>query len=273
MPLLAAILAGLLLGSFLNVCIARLPRHLSIAWPGSHCPLCGAAIRPFDNVPVLSFVLLRGRCRSCRGRISPRYPLVETGLAALFGACALRFAAPWAFAEAAALSFLLLGLLVTDWETLLLPDSLTLSGAGLGLAQAFAPGGGLAAELRLGAAMPFTLPLWPAWAGSVLGAALGAGLLLAVRAGYRLARKRDGMGLGDIKLAALLGAWMGAAGVLLTLALGIGLGALAGVTVLLRGCRGAGTMQLPFGSFLCAAGMVVLFGGRAILTWYFHFWR
>ncbi len=270
-PFLAAV-AGLLLGSFLNVCIARLPQHRSIVWPGSHCPRCGAAIRAFDNIPLISYGLLRGRCRSCGEPISPRYPLVELGLAALFVACAVRFPAPLVAGEAAALCFLLLGLFWMDAETLLLPDSFTLPGAVLGLVQALLPGGGLPVALHLGETTPLPLSGWPPVVSSFLGAVLGAAFLWFMRASYRLARKREGMGLGDVKLAMLVGAWLGVTGVGLTLVLGILLGAVAGVGVLLFRGGNAGALRMPFGSFLCAAGLLVLLRGREMLAWYFHFW-
>ncbi len=117
----AALVSGLLLGSFLNVCIARLPSHRSIAWPGSHCPRCGAAIRPLDNIPLLSFALLRGRCRSCGKPIALRYPLIEAALPLLFIAAAARFPSDGAALEAGAFLFRLLGLFCMDAETLLLP--------------------------------------------------------------------------------------------------------------------------------------------------------
>lgn len=270
---LAAVLAGLLFGSFLNVCIARLPRHESVAWPGSHCPRCGAAIRPWDNIPLLSYVLLRGRCRACRARISVRYPLVEAGLAALWAGCLVRFGAAAAAMEAAVLCFLLLGLLAMDAETLLLPDVFTVTGILVGLLQPLHPNGGLATNLRLGAGATIALPDWGPWRAGFYGAAFGAFLLQLVAASYKAVRGREGMGRGDIKLAALLGAWLGLGGFLLTLVIGTGLGAIVGLGALAARGRAAAALRLPFGSFLCAAGLLVLFRGREMLTWYFHFWR
>ncbi len=269
-----AIVAGLLLGSFLNVCIARLPQHRSIAWPGSHCPLCKAAIQPIDNIPLLSFLLLRGRCRACRARISWRYPLVEAGLAVLFAFAAVRFGQqPVALIEAAMLSFFLLGLLFMDWETFRLPDSFTLPGAVLGLAQSLLPGGGLIPSLRLARAAPMALPHWAPIISSLAGALGGAGLLLMIRQLYRLLRRREGMGLGDIKLAALLGAWLGVAGAGLSLMLAVLLGATAGLLLIARGRQSTATLRLPFGTFLCVSGLLTLFLGEPVLTWYFSFWR
>ena len=279
-----ASLAGLLLGSFLNVCIARLPRHESILWPGSHCPLCHAPIRPWDNIPLLSFLLLRGRCRACHALISWRYPAVEAALSALFLLCALRFSAPTSWLESAILCFLLLGLLVTDAETFLLPDALTLSGIALGFAQLLLTHG-LATALDLTGSAPFPLPRWNAFSGSLLGALAAGGFLLLLRWSYRLLRGREGMGLGDVKLAALLGAWLGVAGAALALVLGTLLAAFAGLLLLILHRRStpgdttggttgdtAGSLRLPFGSFLCLGGFLTLFLGRPLLRWYFHFW-
>ncbi len=274
MILTIAIAAGLLLGSFLNVCIARLPHHRSIAWPGSHCPVCKAPIRPIDNIPLLSFLLLRGRCRACRAHISWRYPLVEAGLAALFVFAAIHFEQqPSALIEAAALCFFLLGLLLMDWETFRLPDSFTLTGTVIGLAQSLLPDRGLIPALRLARAAPMAVPHLPPVISSVAGALGGAGLLLLIRRLYRLLRQREGMGLGDVKLAALLGAWLGVAGAGLSLMLAVLLGAVAGLLLMARGRQPAKNLRLPFGTFLCAGGLLTLFLGEPVFTWYFSFWR
>ncbi len=268
--LLPIFLCGLLLGSFLNVCIARLPRHESIAWPGSHCPRCGAAIRPWDNVPLLSYALLRGRCRDCRKPISWRYPLVEAALGGLLVSCALRFASLSASASAGVFCFLLLGLFAMDLETYRLPDAFTLIGTGLGIAAALVPGASLVPALQLLRNAPFTAPPLPTVLGCCLAATLGAGLLLLIRWVYFTLRKQEGLGLGDVKMAALLGAWLGVTGLVLSLAAGVLLAALVGVTV---GGKGKGRMaRLPLGAFLAVGGLVTLFGGRPILAWYFHFW-
>lgn len=274
-----AAVAGLLLGSFLNVCIYRLPRHQSIAWPGSHCPNCQAPIRPRDNVPLLSFLLLRGRCRACGSAISIRYPLVEAGLAALFVACVARFPVGLPLLAAGVFCFVLLGLLVMDLETFRLPDTFTLTGAALGLAQTMLPGHGLASGLKLLANAPFSMPLTnaPVWVCHGIAGIAAAGALLLIRWIYWLIRRREGLGLGDVKLAALVGCWLGGPGVTVTLFLGIVLGGLAGVGLLLAS-RGPSllsvqTRRLPLGVFLCAAALTTLFWGPDILNWYFKFWR
>ncbi len=273
---LSALVAGLLFGSFLNVCIARLPRHASVAWPGSHCPHCAAPIRPWDNIPLVSFVLLRGRCRSCRRPISWRYPLVEAALAALFVLCARRFSGAalpgFALLESCVLCFLLLGLFAMDLETFRLPDAFTLPGLALGLLQALLPGGGLAAQLRLTEHAPFALPRIPALTGSLAGAAGAAATLLLIRWMYRLLRRREGMGLGDVKLAALLGAWLGIAGAALTLVLAVVLAAVVGVAAMAVLRRPAASLRLPFGCFLSAGAALCIFMGEPLLRWYFGFW-
>jgi leader peptidase (prepilin peptidase)/N-methyltransferase len=265
--------AGLLLGSFLNVCIERLPAHRSIVQPGSHCPQCQAPIRAWHNIPLLSYAVLRGRCHSCRQRISMRYPLVEAALAGLFLLCVWRMPGLVQAAEAAALCFLLLGLLSMDAETMRLPNAFTLPGIAVGLLQSLLPGGGLITALALTRHAPFAAPHWPPIVGSLAGAVLAGGLLYAIRGLYFLARRREGMGLGDVKLAALLGAWLGIAGSLLSLLLGILLAAQWGVLLMSRRGKLLGTARLPRGIFVCGGGLATLFVGYQILKWYFHFWR
>jgi leader peptidase (prepilin peptidase)/N-methyltransferase len=265
--------AGLLLGSFLNVCIARLPAHRSVVHPGSHCPQCKSPVRAWQNIPLLSYGLLRGRCHSCRQRIPLRYPLVEAALAGLFLLCAWRMPGLLQAAEAAILCFLLLGLLFMDAETMRLPEAFTFPGIALGLLQSLLPDGGLIPALGLTRAAPFAVPTWPAPARGVAGAVLAAGLLYGIRVLYFALRRREGMGLGDIKLAALLGAWLGVAGAALSLMLGILLAASWGAFQIFRSRENFGAARLPLGAFLCAGGLMTLFDGVPILKWYFHFWR
>ena len=267
-----ALLAGLLLGSFLNVCISRLPVHHSIVFPGSHCPRCGAAIRPWHNIPLLSFIVLGGRCRDCRAPIPVRYPLTEAGLAMLFAAVVWRFPASPEKIEGCMLCFLLFGLFWMDAETMRLPDSFTLTGTALGLAQTLLPGRGLAQGLHLTASIPFSAPPVPPLLASGFAGAGAAGLLLVIRWTYRAVRRQEGLGLGDVKLAAMLGVWLGVTGVLLTMVLGVFSAALVGASLTISTGGDARRMPLPFGSFLCAGGVLVLFTGRSLLMWYFHFW-
>ena len=268
----AALSSGLLLGSFLNVCIARLPKHQSIAWPGSQCPHCRAPIRPWDNIPILSFLLLRGRCRDCHEPISLRYPLVEATLPLLFLAAASRFSSGFAVVEATGLLFLLLGLFWMDSETLLLPNRVTLPGAALGLLQTLLPGHGLAWELNFGRLLPVSAPHLQATLAGLLAAAAAAGSLLLTAGTYRLLRRRSGLGMGDVKLAAMLGTWLGGVGVLTALTIGVLLAAAAGLLLLLRGGRRSLQVRIPLGSFLCTGAALTLFFGGAILRWYFSFY-
>lgn len=243
----AAIL-GLVVGSFLNVVIHRLPRGESLSYPPSRCPRCGAAIRWYDNVPVLSYLLLLGRCRDCHGAISPRYPLVEAATGLLFLAAAFKVP-QWLWAlHAAVLGSLCLALALIDLEHMILPDALTLPGAAFGLLLAVAGG---------------PTPLLDAAVGTVLGAALPLGIIWV----YRVLRGVEGMGFGDVKLLAMLGAFLGWQGMLLTLALAAVAGALVGLGLIVLG-KGSRQTELPFGTFLCAAAMAVLFFGEKLAAFW-----
>lgn len=253
MLITAAAVLGLTFGSFLNVCIVRLPEHQSIVTPGSHCPHCNAPIRPNDNVPVFSWLWLRGRCRNCKGKISPQYPLVELGTAALFVACVLHTGATWQTLVDAVASFLLLGLAFMDWQTMFLPDAFTLPGiAAAFLLRVLAPG----IQHRTHVAM------------QVLGdAAISAALLLMVWTLYRLVRRREGLGLGDVKLLAMIAAFFGLAVTLFAFFIGV-LAAALFATVLLMMRRVRGSDRIPFGSFLAAAGIAAIFIGQPAINWY-----
>jgi leader peptidase (prepilin peptidase) / N-methyltransferase len=280
-------LFGLAFGSFLNVCISRLPRHESIVRPRSRCPKCGAAIRARDNVPVLSWILLRRRCRVCGWRIPWRYPAVEAATAALLLLCFLRLGITLESIGMAILCFLLLGLSVMDAEMMRLPDAFTWPGIGLGIVWSGATGGEIDDRwghvlLPFGIAgagsegwlpLPFGLSaaLTP-MLNSLVWGSLAALLMLAIRGAYWLVRRREGMGWGDVKLLAMIAAWLGPFMTLLTLLLGMVAAALVGVVwIAARGRRGAMTMRLPFGSFLCAAAIYAIFAGEPILEWYLRF--
>ena len=237
---------GLVVGSFLNVVIHRLPRGESLVHPPSRCPGCGARVRWFDNVPVLSYVLLGGRCRSCRRWISPRYPAVEL----LGGAAAvtplLRFGLTVPGVEAMLFLMLLIALAFIDLEHHILPDLLTLPGIALGLACSLL--GGLVPPLD-----------------AVVGAAIGAAVPLVVIVIYRRLRGAEGMGLGDSKLLAMIGAFLGWRGALLTLGVAATAGAAVGVALIASG-KGRRDTELPFGTFLAGASALVLFAGRTLLV-------
>jgi leader peptidase (prepilin peptidase)/N-methyltransferase len=243
-----AALLGLIVGSYLNVVVHRLPRGLSTVAPRSRCPSCGGAIGMRDNLPVVSWLLLRGRCRHCGAVIAWRYPLVEAATALLFVACVERFGASPEALVAALLCSLLLALAAIDAEHLLLPDRLTLPGLVVGLA----------------------VQPWIAWGGlvpAVLGAALGAGILLAMWGLWLLLRGEEGLGLGDVKMLAMIGAFLGWKGVLVTLLVASVAGSLVGLALLAGGRAGPRT-RLPFGVFLAFGGLVALFWGRALADAY-----
>jgi leader peptidase (prepilin peptidase) / N-methyltransferase len=255
------VLFGLAFGSFLNVCIARLPLHASILRPGSHCPDCSAPIRPVDNIPLLSWIALRGRCRSCRGAISWRYPAVEFATAALFLLSFLRLGLTMTGVAMDVLCFLLLGLAVMDAETMRLPDAFTLTGIGLGVLYT-----------ALQPAQFLSERLWHAGE-SILWAFLAALVLLIIRWAYLLLRHVEGMGMGDVKLLAMIAAWLGPGPTILTLVLGTFATALFGVAALLTAPRHRRSLaaRLPLGSFLCGAALYTIFAGQPILRWYAKF--
>lgn len=290
---------GLLFGSFLNVCISRLPRNESIVHPRSHCPQCGATIRWYDNIPVINWFLLRGRCRGCKESISWRYPLVElaTGLwfATIIFHCMLQSIAngnvqlstEWwvSFVVTsigiAILGFLLIGLMVMDWQTMLLPDAFTLSGIAIALflvcTQAIFLGptedqvhltkhslhltspGGVIDHGNVFLTGPESLIYGRIAA--ICGVAL---MLLLIRWLYKAIRHREGMGLGDVKLIAMIAAFLGFWPAVLSLFIGTLAAALYGAVLLARRKAG-GTSKLAFGSFLCVGGLVAaLYGNRLI---------
>jgi leader peptidase (prepilin peptidase) / N-methyltransferase len=282
-------LFGLALGSFLNVCIARLPRHASIVRPGSRCPQCGMAVRARDNVPVLSWLVLRGKCRDCGWRIPWRYPAVEAATAALFSLCFLQFGFSVFSLGMMIFCFLLLGLAVMDAETLRLPDAFTWPGIGLGILWSGllfgffkgTPGAfllPLPSMFRIMAHGGFVLrshgsPTLTAMALSALWALLALLVILAIRWVYLVARGKEGMGLGDAKLLAMIAAWLGPALTGLTLFLGVMAASIVGLILVRFSRRKASAAQVPFGAFLCAAAIYAIFAGEPLLEWYFKFFR
>lgn len=251
----AAVL-GLIVGSYLNVVIYRLPRGISTVLPRSRCPDCGEPVRPLDNVPVLSFLLLGGRCRACQARISWRYPLIELATAALFVACLLRFGVTFEAPAAALFSSLMLALAIIDIDHMILPDALTWPGIILGiLLQPLLP------WARLGEGP------WGALAGAAAGALLGGGVLLAVWLIWYLVRREEGMGLGDVKMLAVIGSFLGWKGVLVALFIAALSGATVGLALMAWGGLGAKS-KLPFGAFLALGGLTALFAGEPLVRAY-----
>jgi leader peptidase (prepilin peptidase)/N-methyltransferase len=260
MPLyvLAAGISGLLIGSFLNVCIYRIPRDISVVAPRSFCPECGVRVPWFDNVPLLSYVVLHGRCRDCKQRIGFRYPAVEAMTALLFAIIAYRYgwtpiAGKWLLWEA-----ILVVLFWTDLEEQILPDELTLGGSVAGLI--------IACLLPITAPLTFTfLPGWrPVWK-SLFDVALGVGLLalpmwlLGVL--YEKVRHREGLGFGDVKLLIFMSTFLGFEHTLMATMIGAIGGSLVGIVYCLATHRKVSQTHLPFGSFLCAgaASMPIMY--------------
>ncbi len=260
---------GLIIGSFLNVCILRIPVAESVVLPPSHCPSCGMPIKPYDNIPVVSWLVLAGRCRKCKARISAMYPMVELGTGLLFLACYLVFGIKAEALKWAIFAALLIVLTITDLRERILPDKVNFVGFGLGLLLSLftRPVDGTALWL---ANHLFTYPPPEAalsFADALIGAGVASGLLWLVAEGYFRARGREGMGLGDVKMMAMAGAFLGLQRALLTILLGSLLGSLIGIAVIAIGRKGR-DFELPFGTFLGAGAMLVVFFGSPALDWY-----
>jgi len=254
---------GALLGSFLNVCVYRLPRNESIVTPRSRCPRCGKPIAWYDNVPVFSWLVLRARCRHCRAPISVQYPLVELAVAVIWAGSIAWQGVSLDGLIAAVFATLLLGIALTDAQSYLIPDALSLGGMAVGLVFALLPGG-------------------MAWWIGVVGAALGYGLLWTVRWLGDLALRRGliggeeldsvldegekptSMGEGDLRMMAMVGAFLGPAGVLLTVFLGALAGSLVFLPLRLLGKR----IAIPFGVFLAVGALLAFVFGDGLIAWY-----
>ena len=293
---------GLIFGSFLNVCIYRMPRGMSVVWPGSACPHCEKPIRFYDNIPVLSWIILGGKCRQCKARITPRYLLVELIIGFLFLACYAHFGLTLAMLKCAVFGFLLVGLIATDAETFLLPDKLTLTGLGFGLLISFfVPVNDLMSLLLPGI---FDVPVssdfsWRLFSfmDAALGAIVGASFLHGAGALYLRARGVEGMGFGDVKLMAMIGSFLGLRLTILTILAASIAGSLFGLWTVFavwvkrtqrrkhvfhesgsaaRRRAWASALvalrrhQMPFGVFLGSMGLVAFFFGQQFLLWY---WR
>ncbi len=266
--LLAAVF-GLLIGSFLNVTIHRWPNDLSVVRPRSRCPLCSEPIAWYDNIPVLSFLLLRGRCRHCHGRISLRYPLVELLTAALFAHFVWHLGISLEALRGCLLSAILIALIFTDLEFFILPDEFTLGGLCVGFVLAFfvavpdtsAHAIAAATSLNWG---PRALSIAEATVGAVLpsGTLWLAGLL------YEKVRHREGLGLGDVKMLAMVGAFLGLRPTLLTLIAGCVLGSIVGLIYLRWTRADSATSPLPLGTFLGIGALAVLMYGQQVIDWY-----
>lgn len=296
---------GLCFGSFLNVCIYRLPRDKSVVTPRSACPHCGDLIPLYHNVPVLSWLILRGKCRSCKQPISPRYLVIELLTGLLFLGCYTHFGLSLAALKCTVLGYLLLGLVFTDAETKLLPDAMTLPGLALGiLFSLVVPVNDLASRIMVGLVSPAMRSeiSWRLWSlsDSLLGAAVGASFLYGAAAIYLRTRGAEGMGFGDVKLMALIGAFLGTRLTVLTIFAASLAGSLFGLSTVLAvwikrmrriEARGAASRisrddarrrawrsarlalrhyEMPFGVFLGGMALLSFLFGNRLLHWY---WR
>jgi leader peptidase (prepilin peptidase)/N-methyltransferase len=241
--ILAFVVAGVLIGSFLNVVVARVPERRSLWSPGSACPACGSAIAWYDNIPILSFLALRGRCRACGAMISWRYPLIEGLTAALFGSAAYRFGPTLDAVVAAALLAVLIALTAIDLERQIIPDVITLPGILAGVLANLASG---------------RVP----WLESLLGIVVGGGIFVVI-----ILASGGGMGGGDMKLGAMLGAFLGWKVVLLSIFLAVAVGAVVALAFMASGLRGRKD-PIPFGPFLALGGAAGLFWGERVVRWY-----
>jgi leader peptidase (prepilin peptidase) / N-methyltransferase len=239
-----AAVVGAAIGSFLNVCVHRWPEDKSVVSPPSSCPGCGTRIRWHDNVPVLGWLLLRGRCRACGVGISVQYPLVELMTASLWVAAVARFGLSWQALATALFFTILLGIALTDARTYIIPDEFTLGGLVIGLALSFTPGGITPVQ-------------------SLAGAALGFGLLWLVAVVGEWMFRKPAMGGGDIKMMAMVGAFLGPIGVVLTIFLGALIGSLIFGPISLRTGK-----LVPFGIFLALGAAITEPWGDAITQWY-----
>jgi leader peptidase (prepilin peptidase) / N-methyltransferase len=251
-PLIVAAVLGAMIGSFLNVCIYRIPKGRSIVWPGSACGSCGHSLAWFENIPVLSYVVLRGRCRACSSAISLRYPFVELLTAAMFAG------AWWLYGPSVLLlSRLIFGcalivLFAIDLEYHLLPNVITIPG------------------IVVGFAFSFLTP--PGWVSSLIGIVVGSGVLWAIAEGYYRLRHEEGLGMGDVKMLAMIGAFVGWKLTLVTLMMASFAGSIVGV-LLIVSRRGGLKYALPFGTFLALGAALAATIGPGVLDWYLGFYQ
>lgn len=257
---------GLIFGSFGNVVIWRLPRAESLSVPGSHCPRCGHAIRWYDNVPLVSWALLAGRCRDCGTPISPRYPAIELLSGCLWVAAGIAFGISWRALAAVALFYLVLLLGAIDLDTMRLPNALVAIVAAVGLA------GATVSQLTGTLIVPLTPPVGSGpvaapLSQAVLGVALGAGMTALIGYGYGRVRGQAGFGMGDYKLLAAAGLFLGPY-VLVALLAGSLLSLVAVVGMSRDGDAPVGRRRIPFGPFLAAGIVVAALAGPALIAWY-----
>jgi leader peptidase (prepilin peptidase)/N-methyltransferase len=240
-------LLGLVVGSFLNVCIYRLPRHESVTWPGSHCTACHRPLAWYENIPLVSWLVLRGRCRTCGVPISPVYPGVEAITAAIFVAGFFIYGPTALLAARLLFATAMIVLFFIDLRHHILPNAITVPG------------------IAIGFALSFVLP--PGWLASLIGLIAGGGVLLLIAEAYRRWRGVEGLGMGDVKMLAMIGAFLGWQLMLVTLVLASFAGSLLGVALIASG-RGSMKLALPFGTFLAVGALAAAVAGEPLLGWY-----
>lgn len=243
---------GAAVGSFLNVCVYRLPRGESLWWPASHCPSCATPIRWIHNVPVVGYLWLKGRCASCGARISPMYPIVEATCAALFLLHYLVLGWTPLLAVRLVFAAAMVALFAIDLRHQILPNVITLPGIVVGLVA--------------------SVFLEPGWRSAIIGALLGGGLLYALAWGYYAVRGIEGLGMGDVKMLAMIGAFLGWPLTLVTLFASSLAGAALGLGLILVG-RGSMQLKLPFGSFLAVGAVTSALWGQPLVNWYASLYR
>jgi len=250
--LVALAVFGLIVGSFLNVCIYRLPRKQSVNWPGSRCTACDRPLSWYENIPVVSWVALRGRCRTCGERISVIYPLVELITAGLFVAGYLIYGLTALLAVRIAFACAMVVLFAIDLRHHLLPNVITVPGIAIGFV--------------------LSLFLPPGWKSALIGLLAGGGVLFAIAEGYYRLRGIEGLGMGDVKMLSMIGAFLGWKLMLVTLVLGSFAGSIIGLGVIALG-RGGMKAALPFGTFLAVGALTAAVVGDPIVEWYTGFYR
>ncbi len=243
-----AFVFGMVVGSFLNVCICRLPKNESIVSPPSHCPHCSYQIRWYDNIPLLSYLFLRGKCRGCGARISLQYPLVEllNGVLTLF--LFLRFGPTPIFATLFLFCSALVVITFIDIEHQIIPDEISLSGIVVGFVLSF-------------------FLIEPGWLNSLLGILLGGGSLLLVAYTYQWLTGKDGMGGGDIKLLAMMGAFLGWKAVPFIIFAASLIGSIVGISIMLLQKKDS-KLAIPFGPYLAFGAVLYIFCGKPLIRWY-----
>jgi leader peptidase (prepilin peptidase) / N-methyltransferase len=238
---------GAIIGSFLNVCIHRLPRHQSIVWPSSRCPVCAHTLSWYENVPIISYLALRARCRACRAPISPRYPIVEAITTAMFALAYWQYGPGILLAQRLLLGCALIVLFAIDLEHQLLPNAITLPGIVTGFL--------------------FSVFTEPGWLASLIGIATGGGILFFIAEVYYRLRHEEGLGMGDVKMLAMVGAFLGWKLTIVTLMMASFAGSIVGA-LLIVSRRGGMKYALPFGTFLAVGAAVAATVGGGLIDWY-----